>query len=147
MIQRDPQSAPVRRARPIIFFDGRCPLCNRFVDLVIQRDREGVFLFAPLQGPTAGELLDPQTVRQARAEGAGTIVLRDEEGTHTRSAAVLRVLTRLGGVHRLWGLLGAVPPRLRDWAYDQVARNRDEWFGKLTACRRPSEADKARFLP
>jgi predicted DCC family thiol-disulfide oxidoreductase YuxK len=137
----------MRRARPIIFFDGLCPLCNRFVDLVLTRDREGAFLFAPLQGRTAGELLDPATVRMAGAEGAGTIVLRDEAGIHTRSSAVLRVLTRLGGVHSLWGILGFLPPGLRDWAYDRVARNRDEWFGKLPACRLPSEAQKARFLP
>jgi len=147
MTQGDLQCSPVRSARPIIFFDGRCPLCNRFVDWVLARDREGVFLFAPLQGRTAGELLGPEAARLAGAAGAGTIVLRDERGTHTRSAAVLRILTRLGGIHSLWGVLGFLPPTLRDWAYDRVALNRDEWFGKLAACREPDEARKERFLP
>lgn len=147
MIQGAPPCPLVRRARPIVFFDGPCPLCNRFVDLVLARDREGVFLFAPLQGRTAAELLGPEAARLAGAEGAGTIVLRDERGTHTRSAAVLRILTRLGGIHSLWGVLGFLPPVLRDWAYDRVARNRDEWFGKLPACREPDGARKGRFLP
>jgi predicted DCC family thiol-disulfide oxidoreductase YuxK len=141
------KSGEVRRARPIIFFDGLCPLCNRFVRLVISRDRQGVFLLAPLQGDTARELLGTEAARRASAEGGGTIVLRDEAGLHTRSEAVLRILTRLGGASRLWGLLGALPAELRDWAYDAVAGTRTEWFGRLDSCRPPSEAERGRFLP
>ncbi|MHC5065865.1 MAG: DCC1-like thiol-disulfide oxidoreductase family protein, partial [Planctomycetota bacterium] len=33
---------------PIIFFDGVCGLCNRFVDQVMRHDKKSIFRFAPL---------------------------------------------------------------------------------------------------
>jgi predicted DCC family thiol-disulfide oxidoreductase YuxK len=36
----------------IIFFDGICGLCDRTVDFVLRADREGKFLYSPLQGET-----------------------------------------------------------------------------------------------
>ena len=77
---------------PVIFFDGVCGLCNRFVDFVIRRDRQGVFRLAPLQGETARDRLAAADVRDLK-----TVVLVDPSGTYRKSTAVLRVLGRLGG--------------------------------------------------
>ena len=44
---------------PIVFYDGVCVLCNRFVDKVINADTRGIFRFAPLQGDTARAVLPP----------------------------------------------------------------------------------------
>ena len=49
--------APIEH--PIIFFDGVCGMCNRFVDLMLRADRKAIFRFAPLQGQTAQQLLPP----------------------------------------------------------------------------------------
>jgi len=40
-----------------------------------------------------------------------------------------------------------VPRLLRDALYDFVARHRFRWFGRLDACRIPTPAERARFLP
>ena len=45
--------------KPNIFFDGVCAMCNTFVNLALRIDRKQLFLFAPLQGTTAKELLPP----------------------------------------------------------------------------------------
>jgi hypothetical protein len=50
-----------RVEKPIIFFDGVCGMCNAFVDLILRFDQEQTFLFAPLQGSTARDLLPPLT--------------------------------------------------------------------------------------
>jgi predicted DCC family thiol-disulfide oxidoreductase YuxK len=128
---------------PIVFFDGVCGLCNRFVDFVIKRDRAGVFRFAPLQGETARERLPAADVRDVN-----TMVLVDEQGVFRKSTAATRILVRLGGV---WGLIGGtlrlVPTPLRDVGYSLVARYRYRIFGKKETCRLPTPAERGRFLP
>jgi predicted DCC family thiol-disulfide oxidoreductase YuxK len=128
---------------PVLFFDGVCSLCNRFIDFVINRDRSAVFRFAPLQGVTARDQLPEADVREVN-----TMVLRDEQGVFRKSTAALRVLIRLGGLWRiLGGALWLVPRPLRDAGYSLVARNRYAIFGKKETCRMPTPAERARFLP
>lgn len=130
-------------ARPVVFFDGVCGLCNRTVDFVLARDREQRFRFSPLQGETARRLLG-----EADTESLGTLVLLDERGTHRRSTAVVRILRGLGGV---WGVLGAllwlIPRPLRDLGYRLVAKSRYRWFGRKESCRMPTPQERSRFLP
>lgn len=129
--------------RPIIFFDGVCGLCNRFVDFVIRRDHQGVFLFAPLQGETARSRLSEEDVSQL-----STMVLADEAGLHRRSTAAVRILCRLGTGWKAAGFLLAMIPRpLREVGYGLVARCRYALFGKKEACRLPTPDERARFLP
>jgi predicted DCC family thiol-disulfide oxidoreductase YuxK len=128
---------------PVLFFDGVCGLCNRFIDFVITRDRAAVFRFAPLQGETARDHLPETDVRVIN-----TMVLRDEQGVFRKSTAAVRVLIRLGGAWRiLGGALWLVPRPLRDAAYSVVARYRYAIFGKKETCRMPTPAERARFLP
>lgn len=130
-------------AHPIIFFDGVCGLCNRFVDFVIRRDRGGVFRFAPLQGTTAAERLTEADLRDLK-----TVILNDRESTYRKSAAVLRVLQGLGGFWRVAAnILWFVPRPVRDVAYSWIASNRYAIFGKKETCRLPNAAERGRFFP
>lgn len=127
--------------QPIIFYDGVCGLCDNFVQFVLSEDFCGVFKLAPLQGETAKELLGED------AESMHSIVLLDENGErYERSAAVLRILTWMGGLWRFAGVLWIVPRQIRDIVYNFIARNRYKVFGKFEACRMPSEAERERFL-
>lgn len=128
-------------APPVIYFDGYCGLCNGFVDFVLARDRRRRFRFAPLQGTTA----------TARFGAPGdvdptTILLEDSGTVYERSTAALRIITDLGGVWRLAGILRLVPRFIRDAIYDWIARHRYGWFGKRDACRLPSPEERAVFL-
>jgi predicted DCC family thiol-disulfide oxidoreductase YuxK len=134
---------PLRTERPIIFFDGVCAMCNRFVDGVLRADRRGVFRFAPLQGETARALLPPLTTDPAE----WSVIYLDEHGRHDQSEAALAVCRRLGGAWRLLGLARLVPRPLRDALYRVVARHRYRWFGRRPACRVPSAEERGRFLP
>lgn len=64
----------------------------------------------------------------------------------TESTAVIRVLTGLGGVWRVFGLALALPRAVRDPLYRMVARNRYRWFGRHAACVVPDPEDAWRFL-
>ncbi len=128
---------------PIIYFDGICGLCSRAVDFVIRRDHRRQFRFAPLQGETARRQLNIQP-----GETLTTIILTDECGRYVQSDAVWRVLDRLGGRWRLaGGCLRLVPVPLRNVAYRYIANRRYRWFGKRTACRLPTSAEREQFLP
>ena len=127
----------------IVYFDGYCGLCDRFVQFVLRRDRAARYRFAPLQGSTARErvpsTLDPETSQ--------TVILEDGRRFRVRSDAALAILTGLGGAWRLAGSLRMVPRPLRDAVYDLVARHRSRWFGRRSECRVPEPAQRDRFLP
>lgn len=128
---------------PIVFFDGVCGLCNRFIDFVLPRDHKHIFRFAPLQGGTAAERLKSSDVNDLK-----TVVLLDGNDIHRQTAAVVRVLWRLGGLWTVWGgLLWCIPRPLRDLGYKIVAANRYRWFGQKETCRMPSPEERQYFLP
>ena len=129
-------------AAPIVFFDGVCGLCNRFVDFLLRRDAAGRLRYAPLQGETAAAALP------AEYRDLDTVVFRDGERTLVRSAAVAAILKRLGGVWRVFGaLLWVIPRPVRDFGYRLVAANRLRLFGERETCRMPTPEEAGRLLP
>lgn len=127
----------------LIYYDGLCGLCDRFVQFVLRRDRAGRYRFAPLQGRTAQErvpaTLDPRT--------AQTVIFEEGGRFRVRSDAALAILSGLGGAWRLMTLLRMIPRPVRDAVYDLVADNRNRWFGRRAACRVPQPHERDRFLP
>ena len=128
---------------PIIFFDGVCAMCNRFVDLVLRADKHDTFRFAPLQGKTARELLPSLPEHPAD----WSMVYVDERGIYDQSDASLEVYRRLGGFWSLLGFLRFVPRQIRNPVYRVIARNRYRWFGTRDTCRLPQPYERHRFLP
>lgn len=127
----------------VILFDGVCNFCNASVNFVIDRDPKFLFKFAALQSEFGKEKL---TQAGLNAEEYTSVVLIEDGKVYTRSTAALRVARQLSG---LWPLLYGfivVPPFLRNWVYDIIARNRYTWFGKSENCRLPSPEERTRFI-
>lgn len=153
-----PGPAEQARARPILFIDGHCVLCQRAARWVLRRDHRGRVALAALQGRTARRLL-PAALRESGAASAaaataaeppapGSMVWREVDGRlRLRSAAVLAVAAALGGRYRAGAaLLRLVPAPLRDALYLALARRRRRWFGATDRCRLPAAADRRRLL-
>ncbi len=137
--QAGPQGA---RERPIVFFDGACGLCDRFVHFAIAEDRNRILRFSPLQGRTARYLVDPGAIA-----ALDSVVLVTGGRTYRRSSAVLGTLAHLGGMWRLLAMAGSlVPERWRDRLYRFIAGHRHQWFPRREACRLPSAEERALFL-
>lgn len=126
---------------PILFFDGTCGLCNKFVNFLFWIDKKGVFKVATLQGATAQKLLSAQ-----RRSEIDTVVVLDKGQELTKSNAILRIFQQLGGAWKVAGILRIIPAFFRDWAYDIIAQNRYTVFGKWDTCRLPNREEKDRFL-
>lgn len=146
------------RHQPILFFDGVCGLCNRFIDLMLRADSRDRFRYAPLQGETAQRLLgvdDEAGNRKTSDLPLGnprngdpqSFVFLENDRRFEQSSAVLHALGRLGGPWRLTAFLYVFPRPLRDMIYRFVARNRYRWFGKSDECRLPTPEERERFLP
>jgi predicted DCC family thiol-disulfide oxidoreductase YuxK len=127
----------------VIYFDGLCGLCDRFVRFVLRRDRGHRYRFAPLQGETAHVRLP----HLASPETSSTVILEDEGHFRIRSDAALAILSGLGGPWRSAALLRMIPRPIRDAVYDWIARHRSRWFGRREECRIPTPEERERFLP
>ncbi len=128
--------------KPILFFDGVCGLCNRFVDFSLKHDPHGKVLFAPLQGKTAGEILSESDV-----ENLDTVIFYENGILHRRSTAIVKLLSAVGGFWSVlaW-LLWLIPRPLRNFGYRITAKNRYRFFGQKETCRLPTPAERERFL-
>lgn len=132
----------------ILLYDGVCGLCDRTVQFLLRRDRQGVFRFASLQGPVARKILE----RHGRdPELLDTVYLvidpeQESERLLNRSRAILTALSRLHSGWRLIALLRFLPAGPLDLGYDFVARRRYRWFGRLDRCRIPTADARNRFL-
>ncbi len=129
--------------RPILYFDGVCNLCDRFVQFVIRHDKRKRFLFASLQSQAGLEALAQNTVD---GKAPDSVILWYKGRFHTRSAAALHTLRLLGGIRSLAFACMIIPRFLRDPVYDMVARNRYRWFGRKAECMVPTPELAARFL-
>ena len=129
--------------KPIVFFDGECIMCNKFVDILLTVDKIGAIMIAPLQGQTAAQFLPP--LPNNRAEWS--IFYIDQDGTYEQSDAFLHICRRLGGIWSIFSLLKIIPRPIRNAIYRIIARNRYQLFGRNSTCRLPSEGEKSRFLP
>ena len=132
-----------RLDKPIIFFDGVCAMCNTFVNFALRIDRRGLFLFAPLQGTTARELLPPLSDDPRD----WSMIYLDERGMHDQLDASLEVYRRLGLPWSVLSLARFIPRAIRTPLYRIIARNRYRWFGRREVCRIPTAAERQRFLP
>ena len=149
--RRRPGAAEQPPARPILFVDGQCVLCQRTARWVMRRDRRGRVALAALQGTTARRLLPPALRGEAGGTAPaapGSVVWREVDGRlRTRSAAVLAVAAALGGRYRIGAaLLRLVPAPLRDALYLALARRRRRWFGATDRCLLPAAAARGRLL-
>lgn len=133
-------------ARHLVFYDGKCGFCDQVVQFLFKIDREKIFLFAPLQGKTASQVLRglPPAYRKE-----DTLVLVENyremnEKFYILGKAAFRILWLLGGAWRLLGWISFFPSFLYNWGYRLIARYRHKF--PLKSCQLPHVED-SRFLP
>ena len=145
-------------SRPVVLFDGECNLCNRGVNLLLDRDRcdddeRGNLRVAALQsgvGRTLCARLPPDQYAKAVDAETGaykSIVVQGAREAWVGSAAVLKIGRQLRGPLGWLAALGSVVPRLvLDPAYGFVSRRRKLWFGESDQCRVWDDDWEQRFV-
>ena len=133
----------------VVFFDGVCGLCDRFVRFLLERDRSGRIRFTPLQGELARTVLPRHGLNPDDLDSVVVISRwqHSSERALTRAAAVLYTLDVLGGWWRILARVAkVVPAPLANWLYDLVARIRYKVFGRFEACPLPRPEWRERFF-
>jgi predicted DCC family thiol-disulfide oxidoreductase YuxK len=118
VVARNKQSG----SRAVIFYDGDCGLCNRFVLFVLERDPNGHFHFASLQSDYAARTLRPHGIDPKALD---SVVITTTEGAVLQKAtAVFYVFRRLSIAWRIASSLRVLPDALLDSGYDFIAQRR-----------------------
>jgi predicted DCC family thiol-disulfide oxidoreductase YuxK len=128
---------------PVLLFDGVCNLCTGAVQFVIEHDRHERIRFASLQSGLGAVVRDRLGLSSDELD---TVVLVEDGGAYTKSAAAIRVCELLGGPYRLATVGWLLPRRVRDRLYDVVAEHRYGWFGRTDQCMVPTPELRARFV-
>lgn len=126
----------------IVFYDGDCGLCNYFVNLLLDLDKNNILRFSSLQGQKAAELV-PIKFR----EKLNTLIFIENDKFYSESDAVLTILYSIGGIWKLFYVLMIIPKFIRNAVYAFISRHRIRWFGTTDNCRFPSAEDKLKFIP
>ncbi len=132
----------------IVFYDGVCGFCNRTTQFVGRHDTENHFRFAPLQGGLAAELLLAHDVDPS---GLDTVYVLTsyglpDETVYTRAHGILRILTELGGLWRLFAIFSFIPKAILDPFYLAFAKRRYDFFGRYDECPIPDPSLRAKFV-
>lgn len=129
---------------PLFIFDGFCVLCSSGVKWMLKRDPEGKTRFIAVQAPLARAIyahygLDPD-------EFDTFLVLKDGI-PYLRYRAWLEAAKTMPAPWKWLGFAGhIVPAFIGDFFYDNIQRNRFDWFGKRETCLVPDAKAAARFL-
>ena len=131
----------MNKNQSVIFFDGVCGLCNKFVDFILRVDKNELFVFSPLQGELALQNLPKEFI-----ENLDSIVVLIDGKTYRKSEAVLHVFKKLGFPWSALSLLGNLPRGISDKGYELVASQRYRIFGQSDTCRIPAANERSRFI-
>jgi predicted DCC family thiol-disulfide oxidoreductase YuxK len=130
--------------KKLILFDGVCNLCNASVLYVIKRDANNIFMFAPLQSNIGKQLIEKYNIDTNQTDSI--LLYETKKGISYKSTAALKIASKLIFPSNLVSIFLIIPPFIRNWVYDFIAKNRYKWYGKKEQCMIPTRELKAKFL-
>jgi len=127
----------------VVLFDGICNFCSSSVLFIIKRDPKGYFRFSAIQTESGESIMKKYNIHSDKAD---SIILIENNMVYYRSSAALRIARKLKGGWKLFYGAMIIPPFIRNFFYDLVARNRYRWFGKRDHCFIPDQNIRERFI-
>jgi len=125
-----------------VIFDGECSFCNDAVNFIIKRDPKALFVFTPLQGTHAAELMNKFNIPY---KTDSLILIKDGE-YYLRTDAALKIAIELSGPWPLFFLMKFIPREFRDPFYKIFSANRKKIFGEKKSCIIPPPETRDRFI-
>ena len=119
----------------VLVYDGYCHICSGWARFLERHVIVPPFALVPMQSEAGRTLLAAHGIDP---DDPATFLVLDRGQVYTDSAAVIHVVTALGGFWTLANAARAIPRPWRDSLYRLLARNRYRWFGKRTVCHLPA---------
>jgi len=140
-------ASPRPGQEPLLLYDGTCGLCHAVVCFILREDPRGVLRFAPLQSEAGQAQLRRLGLPGSDFDSLIFLADRNDPVGAQRTAGVIEVARRLGGIWRLFAELARlVPAPVRDLGYRAVARTRYALFGEYEPTPWPDPAWGGRIL-
>lgn len=121
----------MQEGQHIILFDGHCNLCSRSVCFIKKRDKENIFTPLPLDSKEASKI---EGVEKVELQDPDSVIYARNGRFYYRSEAAIRIMAEIGGAYKLLLVFLLIPPKIRDFFYNLVARNRHRFFKHSNAC-------------
>jgi predicted DCC family thiol-disulfide oxidoreductase YuxK len=139
---------PEPESKAIVLYDGVCGLCNRAVQFLLKRDRLDRLQFASLQSELAGKVLNRHGIDHKYLDTVYAVLNYGEpnETLLAKGDAFLFFAGVIGGIWSVARVVKIIPPPVRNWLYDFVARHRYQVFGKSESCVLPDPKQRHKFL-
>lgn len=130
--------------KKIILFDGVCNLCDKSVQLIIQKDKKDIFRFVPLQSELGEKIIRHIGIDRKKTDSI--ILYIPGSAYYYKSQAALKIAKDMGGMYNFLSLFEYFPTKLADGIYDYIAKNRYKWYGKKDQCMIPTKETLNKFL-
>jgi predicted DCC family thiol-disulfide oxidoreductase YuxK len=128
----------------IVFYDGVCGVCNKFVQWVLKKDKQNIIFFCSLQSNTAKQILAPYNVVNT-PEYLTTLYLLNSNTLFKKSKAIINICKILNYNVLLTALLDLIPRFISDFFYDVFASKR-YLLTVSNACLMPTSNIKKQFI-
>lgn len=130
-------------SKTIVFFDGECLICNRFVLLLLSHNERLDYYFAPLFGETFNKLNISEHYLNS-----DSIVIYKEDQILLHAQAIRAIAYDIGGIYLLINWLIAICPNVvSDYCYKLFASLRFILFDKVNSCSLLPTEQQSRILP
>lgn len=134
----------LEKSKKLILFDGVCNLCNSSVQFAIKHDKNNTFMFAALQSDVGKEIIKNYNINTAKIDSI--LLYTPDKGVDYKSTAALKIAYHLGFPINFMVIFFIIPPFIRNWVYNFIAKNRYKWYGKKESCWIPTPELKSKFL-
>jgi predicted DCC family thiol-disulfide oxidoreductase YuxK len=108
----------------IIIYDGECGICSAIAEWIRSKDKKNQFGILPNQDFDFGQFENNLTINEVMKS---VILIEKQNGKYYKaSRAVFEIAKKLGGIFKVFGIIGANPfiSFILDPIYYIIARNR-----------------------
>ncbi|MDA7510879.1 DCC1-like thiol-disulfide oxidoreductase family protein [Verrucomicrobia bacterium] len=128
---------------PLFFYDAECGICDATISFFLNHSEPHRLHFAPLQSEYAKAILAGNGIVDPDIKAA---YFCDQGAVVSKSSAILGGLSCCWSPYRWMTVFRVIPPFIRDFGYDFVARNRYR-ISRLskTQCRVLKPEERPRF--
>ncbi|MDP1800367.1 MAG: DCC1-like thiol-disulfide oxidoreductase family protein [Bacteroidota bacterium] len=132
----------ILKKQPILLFDGECGFCNKSLLYFLKYEKNKTMHFAPLKSKVGKELKAYFEIE----EKTDTVILIRDHSAFIKSCAALRLFPYMKGLWPLMVIFVVIPPFIRNWVYDLIAKKRMKIIGRVQNCEMLPKEDTERFL-
>ncbi len=130
------------KKQPLLLFDGKCVLCNQAILFFLKHEKNKELHFISIESELG---ISIKNYFEINTKTDSMILIKNHDA-FIKSCAALRLTKYMKGGWPLLIVLVIIPPFIRNFFYDLIARHRKKWFGELENCALLKNEDRSRFL-